>query len=64
MGLILQGMLPRITVHYENTGMIVEDASLQPDILITGSDRAPVVIEAEFEPASNVEKEASDRLGT
>ncbi len=63
MGLILQGMLPRSTVHYENTGMIVSDASLQPDILITGADRAPVVIEAEFEPASNVEKEAVERLG-
>ncbi len=56
-------MLPRNSVHYENTGIIVSDASLQPDVLITGSDRAPVVIEAEFEPASNVEKEASERLG-
>ena len=56
-------MLPRNIVHYENTGMIVNDASLQPDILITGADRAPVVIEAEFEPARNVEREASDRLG-
>ncbi len=56
-------MLPRNSVHYENTGIIVSDASLQPDILVTGSDRAPVVIEAEFEPASNVEKEAFERLG-
>ncbi len=63
MGLILRSMLPRNSVHYENTGMIIGDAALQPDIIVTGSDRAPVVIEAEFEPARNVEKEASDRLG-
>ena len=63
MALILRSMLPRNTVHYENTGMIVGSASLQPDIVVTGSDRAPVVIEAEFEPASNVEGEASARLG-
>ena len=50
-------------MHYENTGMIVGDASLQPDIVVTGSDRAPVVIEAEFEPARNVGEEASERLG-
>ena len=56
-------MLPRNSVHYENTGTIVSDASLQPDILITGPDRAPVVIESEFEPANNVEDEAIDRLG-
>ena len=36
---------------------------MQPDILITATGRAPVVIEAEVMPAANVEQEAKDRLG-
>ena len=56
-------MLPTFTVRYENTGVIVNEPSLQPDILITASDRAPVVIEAEYDPADSVEDDASARLG-
>ena len=63
LGRALTSMLPTFTVRYENTGVIVEDASLQPDILITASDRAPVVIEAEYAPANSVEDDASARLG-
>ena len=43
--------------------MIVEGAGLHPDILVTGSDRAPVVIEAEYDPANSVEDDARERLG-
>ena len=35
---------------------------MHPDILITADDRAPVVIEAEFMPAPEVERDAEERL--
>ena len=63
LGLTLTKMLPRNAVYYENTGMFVDDSSLQPDVLITGPDRAPVVIEAKYERRVAVEKAATDRLG-
>ncbi len=56
-------MLPSCTVRHEDTGVIAEGAGLHPDILITASDRGPVVIEAEYDPADSVEKDASERLG-
>ena len=56
-------MLPSYTVRYENTRQIVGRPALQPDILITGPGRSPVVIEAEFMPAYTAESEAKDRLG-
>lgn len=63
MGTLLQGMLPRSDVRSENTRTIAGRPGLQPDILITGLGRAPVVIEAEYLPAAHVEAEAKDRLG-
>ena len=63
LGRILSGMLPRFRVRREDTGVIVGDASLHPDVLITAPDRAPVVIEAEFMPANSVEDDAVGRLG-
>ena len=56
-------MLPTCAVKIENTRVIVGNPGLRPDILITGADRAPVVIEAEFMPAVTAEQEAKDRLG-
>ncbi len=56
-------MLPTYRVRHEDTGVIVGSAGLHPDILITASDRAPVVIEAEYDPASSVEEDARARLG-
>ena len=56
-------MLPTCNVSYEDTGVIVGGAGLHPDILITASDRAPVVIEAEYDPGSSVEDDARARLG-
>ena len=63
LGTLLTRMLPTCTVKTENTRVIVGNLGLQPDILITGADRAPVVIEAEFMPAAKAEQEAKDRLG-
>ena len=55
-------MLPTCAVKIENTRVIAGNPGLRPDILITGADRAPVVIEAEFMPAVTAEQEAKDRL--
>ena len=62
LGTLLTGMLPTCAVKIENTRVIVGNPGLRPDILITGADRAPVVIEAEFMPAVTAEQEAKDRL--
>ncbi|MCY3542494.1 MAG: hypothetical protein OXH22_00395 [Chloroflexi bacterium] len=63
LGRLLTRMLPTCAVKTENTRVFVDNLGLQPDILITGADRAPVVIEAEFMPAATAEQEAKDRLG-
>ena len=63
LGALLTHMLPTCTVKIENTRVIAGNPGLRPDILITGADRAPVVIEAEFMPAATAEQEAKDRLG-
>ena len=63
LGGLLQGMLSRSRVHSENTQAIAGHAGLQPDVLVITPGSAPVVVEAEFEPAQNVEPEAKDRLG-
>jgi hypothetical protein len=56
-------MMSSCDVRSESTRIIAEHPSLQPDIVITAADRAPVVIEAEFMPAYTAESEARDRLG-
>ena len=56
-------MLPRRGVRAEHTRAFAERRGLQPDVLITAAGRSPVVIEAEYEPAGNVEAEATSRLG-
>ena len=63
MGNLLRGMMRRSTVRSEHTRIIMGYPSYQPDIVITASGRAPVVIEAEYLPGANVEEEAKSRLG-
>ena len=63
LGGLLQGMLPGREVRAEHTRTLAGQRGLQPDILITAAGRSPVVIEAEYEPAANVETEATSRLG-
>ena len=63
LGNLLQGMLGKAMVRSENTQVIEGHAGLQPDILVTAGGRSPVVIEAEYDPAQNVEPEATQRLG-
>ena len=63
LGNLLKAMLPRSTVGSERTRTISGQPGKRPDILITAPGRAPVVIEAEYLPAANVEPEAKERLG-
>ena len=61
LGAILRGMLPRSVIRAEHAGLL-SGSSGRPDLLITDPGGAPVVIEAEYEPARTVEKEARARL--
>ena len=63
LGGLLQPMLSGSEVRSEHTRVIAGSPALQPDLLVTEPGRAPVVVEAEFVPASNVEAEAQARLG-
>ena len=63
LGDLLQDMLFRSQVRSENTQAISGHPGLRPDILITAPGRSPVVIEAEYLPAANVEDETKVRLG-
>lgn len=62
LGILLQGMMHGCNVRSENVRSIVGHPGLQPDIVITEGGRAPIIIEAEFEPAHNVEAEAEARI--
>ena len=63
LGALLQGMMRGATVRYENTQVIEGHPGLRPDIIITDSQRSPVVVEAEYMPAYAAEDEAKARLG-
>ena len=62
LALILRRMMHGCNVRSESTRTIAGRRGLHPDILITARDRAPVVIEAEFMPAPEVERDAEERL--
>ena len=61
LGSLLRGMLPRSVIRAEHAGLLTGSGG-RPDLLITDPGGAPVVIEAEYEPARTVEKEARARL--
>ena len=63
LGALLQGMMGSASVRSENVRAIADHPGLQPDIIVTEPGRAPVIVEAEIEPARNVEVEAGSRLG-
>ena len=62
LALILRRMMHGCDIRSESTRTISGRSGLHPDILITADDRAPVVIEAEFMPAPEVERDAEERL--
>ena len=63
LGNLLRPMLGKAEVFFESTRVIAGQSGKRPDILITAPGRSPVVIEAEYDPARNVEPEARERLG-
>ena len=62
LGAALRGMMPGCMVHTETTRAISSHAGKRPDVLVTAADRAPVVVEAEYEPAAEVEQDAIQRI--
>ena len=62
-GDLLRGMMPGCEIRSENTQTFVDHAGRHADVLIAAPGRSPVVVEAEYEPAAEVEKDASERLG-
>ena len=63
LGDILRGMMPGCEVRSENTQTFIDHPGRHADVLIAAPGRSPVVVEAEYEPAVEVEKDASERLG-
>jgi len=63
LGDLLRAMLSRCQVRSENTQLIEGRPGLQLDNLITAADRAPVVVEAEYEAVGTAEADAAARLG-
>ena len=63
LGDILRGMMSGCEVRSENTQTFIDHPGRHADVLIVALGRSPVVVEAEYEPAVEVEKDASERLG-
>ncbi|MDE2824360.1 MAG: hypothetical protein OXK79_12740 [Chloroflexota bacterium] len=63
LGDILRGMMAGCEVRSENTQTFPDHPGRHADVLIVAPGRSPVVVEAEFEPAAEVERDASERLG-
>ena len=63
LGDILRGMMPGFEVRSENTQTFIDHPGRHADVLIAAPGRSPVVVEAEYEPAAEVEQDASERLG-
>ena len=60
---VLRTMMPSCQVTSEVTQSIQEYPGRHCDVLFTAPGRAPVVIEAEYDPATEVDADARQRLG-
>ena len=60
---VLKPMLQSSIVVGQNTSVLERNTAEQPDVLITTPGRSPVIIETEYHPGSNVEKETIERIG-
>ena len=60
---MLRGMMPGCEVRSENTQTFSDHPGRHADVLIVAPGHSPVVVEAEYEPAVEVERDASERLG-
>ena len=63
LGDLLRSMMPGCEVRSENTQTFTDHPGRHADVLIAAPGRSLVVVEAEYAPASEVEKDASERLG-
>ncbi|MDE2939859.1 MAG: hypothetical protein OXR67_13240 [Chloroflexota bacterium] len=63
LGNLLEAMMPTCTVLAEHTNTFPDHPGSHADVLVTATGRSPVTVEAEFEPAYEAEKDASERLG-
>ena len=63
LGDLLRGMMPLCEVRSENTQTFTNHPGRHADVLITAPGFSPVVVEGEYDPAPEVEKDALDRLG-
>ena len=63
LGDMLRGMMPGCEVRSENTQTFPDYPGRHADVLIAAPGRSPVVVEAEYDPAAEVERDASERLG-
>ena len=63
LGNLLAAMMPTCNVLPEHTGTFPDHPGRHADVLVTATGRSPVTVEAEFEPASEAEKDAKERLG-
>ena len=56
LGDMLRGMMPGCEVRSENTQTFIDPPGRHADVLIVAPGRSPVVVEAEYEPASKDER--------
>ena len=64
LGNLLRGMFSSTwKVFSENTRTFPDYPGRHADVLVTAAGRSPVVVEAEYEPGVEVEKDATERLG-
>ena len=63
LGELLRGMMPGFEARSENTQTFPDHPGRHADVLIAALGRSPVVVEAEYEPAAEVDRDASERLG-
>ena len=64
LGDLLRGMMPGSKVLSENTQTFPAHPGRHADILITTLGRSPVVVEAEYAPAPEVEQDATAPVGS
>ena len=55
--------MPGCEVRSENTQTFPDYPGRHADVLIAAPGRSPIVVEAEYDPAAEVERDASERLG-
>ena len=63
LGDLLRDMMPGCHILSENTQTFPDYPGRHADVLITAPGRSPVVVEAEYAPAAEVDQDARERLG-